>query len=77
MILPNTSIDYAFEVAEKFREKICKTPILYENNEVYFSVSIGVAEFDSKIRDFNQLFRLADKRLYASKARGRNCPTKI
>ncbi len=71
VILPNMGLVEAVNTAEKFRATIEADPWV----EVAVTVSIGVSTLSAKISDKYSLLATADKALYASKARGRNCVT--
>ncbi|CAG2158263.1 putative diguanylate cyclase DgcQ [Cupriavidus yeoncheonensis] len=82
ILLPDMSLNEAAEIAERVRlaiaETVCLPPqtILPDSapgREIRFTVSIGVAELVSdKCHDLEALVAVADRRLYAAKARGRN-----
>jgi diguanylate cyclase (GGDEF)-like protein/PAS domain S-box-containing protein len=71
-IMPETPLDEAMMVAERVRQNVAETHV--ESNDAVFSVtlSIGVAELKKEMKDLDELIRLADKSLYAAKAKGRN-----
>jgi len=69
LLLPNTELDMAEQLAERIRRKI---------NEVHvegpgtISASIGVASYPNHADDPDLLFQKADAALYAAKQNGRN-----
>lgn len=69
IILPDTNLDMAAEVAERLRSEIAKTPI--ENGEVAIKVtcSFGVAQATNRNEP---IMDVADARLYKAKQSGRN-----
>lgn len=76
VLLPNTDLQGAFQVAEMIRAAVLAT-----NKENFgsqtgrLSVSIGVAAFDGNAQPGDspdQLVHMADQRLYEAKAAGRN-----
>jgi len=74
VLLPNTSIDGALDVAEKIRADIENTKITLDDGKIIgVTVSIGVNSIvpvqDSSI---NAFISSADKALYAAKETGRN-----
>jgi diguanylate cyclase len=72
-ILPETDIRGAQALAERLREKVAETPILYNNKEsVYITVSLGVAALTGRTKTTEDLIRNADTALYQSKQNGRN-----
>ncbi|NLP43205.1 MAG: diguanylate cyclase [Peptococcaceae bacterium] len=76
LLLKNTSLEEATKAAEQFREAIARKKVLYEKQEISFTVSIGVAAFYSHLdnsSNIGDLLKKADDALYKAKAKGRNC----
>ncbi|GLP97441.1 sensor domain-containing diguanylate cyclase [Paraferrimonas sedimenticola] len=73
LILPNTPIEGAKQVAESVRKAIESLPIHWDGNRIKLSVSIGLtsAVIDDDIQP-RDLLQLADQALYKAKAAGRN-----
>lgn len=72
-LLPATSAAGALAVAERLRQTLAATPVPCRGGGVEVTVSIGVAEFDRHVHDFEGLLEIADSALYRAKHRGRNC----
>lgn len=72
LILPNTGLKNAAALAERMRCTIEKTPAVYKDREMFFTVSIGAAVYHPNIHSKDELLRLADKALYKAKDNGRN-----
>lgn len=72
-ILPATRAPGALVVAERLRQKLAETSIHHGETSINVSVSIGVAQYDSRRHDLNTLLEAADAALYGAKHRGRNC----
>ncbi len=73
VVLPETRITVAMEVAERLRAAIANTKVPMESGlPIQFSVSIGVASLISKDDNLDVLFSQADKALYEAKNTGRN-----
>jgi diguanylate cyclase (GGDEF)-like protein/hemerythrin-like metal-binding protein len=72
-ILPATQAPGALIVAERLRQTLAETPIRHGGKSINVSVSIGVAQFDSRRHDLDALLEAADAALYGAKHRGRNC----
>ena len=70
VLLLDTKIGEAREVAKKLKKAISETPIDCKDHQLMITVSIGVAEFSNSI-DAKDLIHRADKRLYISKKRGK------
>lgn len=71
ILLLDTKIGEAREVAQKLQKVISETPIDCKDHQLMITVSIGVAEFSNSI-DTKDLIHRADKRLYLSKKAGKN-----
>ena len=72
VMLPHTTADGAFEVAERIRKTIAGMPLDTHGKDVVTTVSIGVASFPAHGPDLAVVMNRADEALYASKKRGRN-----
>lgn len=78
IILPGTNREGALNLAEKLREKIASKPIINTGEhcfgqDLYCTVSIGVATFDCKRhKHFKDLINDADVAMYEAKCSGRN-----
>jgi diguanylate cyclase (GGDEF)-like protein/PAS domain S-box-containing protein len=73
MVLPETGIEKALEVAERLREVIAGTEVsLPDEEKIRFTVSIGIATLTDKNHNINLLLKQADKALYKAKESGRN-----
>jgi diguanylate cyclase (GGDEF)-like protein/PAS domain S-box-containing protein len=72
LLMPETEIELARQVAERIRAAIGETPITSDGPAIPVTVSLGVAETNEKVKDFNTLLKNADQALYAAKSAGRN-----
>jgi diguanylate cyclase (GGDEF)-like protein len=72
VLMPETTLQEAFQVAERVRKSVSDDPIEDNSVEVWATLSIGVAEMDDQSSDIDTLIRYADQALYAAKAAGRN-----
>ena len=72
MLLPDTSMKAAFNLAERLRERINKYPYLAGDMLIEITASLGVAELQSDDSDFKTLLQRADEALYRAKEKGRN-----
>ena len=70
ILLPDTDIATALEIAERVRAAIAE--ITPPGTDVPVTVSIGVAGFPGHARTLDRLERLADAALYVAKRQGRN-----
>ena len=70
VLLPDTSIPAALEIAERVRAAIAE--ISLPGTDVSVTASIGVAGFPDHASTLDRLERLADAALYLAKRQGRN-----
>jgi diguanylate cyclase (GGDEF)-like protein len=70
VLLPDTDVDAALEVAEKLRSTVCSLSVPEVGRAV--TASLGVAVHPDARIDAETLLREADRALYAAKAGGRN-----
>ena len=69
ILLPNTSVDNAYQVAEQLRRKI--DSFQFSSQQLSLSCSFGVAEINSEDQ-LQDAFEKADASLLAAKKKGRN-----
>ena len=75
VLLRNTSLSEAKRVAEKFRKTVSKMKVIYDEQEISITVSIGVATTNDSINksgNIEDVLKQADNALYKAKAGGRN-----
>ncbi len=75
VILPETRAEEAFQTAERIREKIAAITINHTSGILRVTTSIGIATYPSDGHDKESIIKAADRALYLSKARGKNCST--
>ncbi|MBU0505177.1 MAG: GGDEF domain-containing protein [bacterium] len=74
IIMRNTHNQDAVNLADRIRQKIEKTIINYDDQEIKVTISLGAAtSFESNYRDYVSMIRDADNYLYEAKGSGRNC----
>ncbi len=73
VLLSNVTEEIARERAEKMRESIAEHFIVYKNEKVSNSVSIGVVVFPHHGSSREVLLQKADQALYRAKQMGKNC----
>ena len=71
MLLPRATLQQAFVVLERIREKIADTPFRFKEQPLKITLSCGVAEFDRNEESETVMAR-ADEALYRAKGGGRN-----
>lgn len=75
VVLPDTDNDGVLFVAERIRKAIEEAEIHAYDASLKITVSIGTASFSQDGKTSAELIDKADKALYYSKDRGRNCVT--
>jgi len=75
-ILPLTDIRVAEEVAERIRQRVLNANSEIPHSDAQpggcVSVSLGVASFPADSREKDELFEIADQRMYSAKRAGKN-----
>jgi diguanylate cyclase (GGDEF)-like protein/PAS domain S-box-containing protein len=73
LILPETTIDGAKEIAERIRLSAEDFELQIEGKQtVKFTISLGIAKFNIDEEDINDLIKRTDNALYSAKGAGRN-----
>lgn len=72
MLLPNTDIETAMQVAERIRIKAAELTTIYQDISIKFTVSIGLTVKIMDDSSINSMLHRADKALYQAKNSGRN-----
>ena len=72
MLLPETHLDGAVQLAERVRSTIEKSPVHHGGRDIFYTVSIGVAVYRQGADSVDTLLQQADNALYAAKEGGRN-----
>ncbi|WP_052379859.1 MULTISPECIES: diguanylate cyclase [unclassified Pseudoalteromonas] len=73
LLLPETPVDVANQVAERIRQTLAKLIIKGDfQGEITMTVSLGVTSLKAEDDSFEQLFKRADKALYNAKNNGRD-----
>jgi diguanylate cyclase (GGDEF)-like protein len=72
-LLPETNIEAATILAERFRKKISQKIYRYKGNRIKVTISLGVSTLGASVSTPESLLKKADERLYRAKNAGRNC----
>ena len=72
VILPNTTLADARQLAERIRAIISEEYVEYDQNQFKFTMSFGVAEMHESVKDVDELIRKADEALYRAKNSGKD-----
>ncbi|MFC1643616.1 diguanylate cyclase [Chlamydiota bacterium] len=72
IVFPDLNLKKAKIVAEKIRQNIEGKRIIFNNDRLKVTVSIGLAEYSKNKNTAETLIRIADENLYIAKGQGRN-----
>jgi diguanylate cyclase (GGDEF)-like protein len=72
IILPETTIDGAFQLAIRIRKNVEDFILHYLNFKIMTTISAGVCQYKNSIKDVNELLDIADQALYEAKRSGKN-----
>lgn len=72
IVLSNTGMEQAKEVAERIRKTVEQYEFLYEGKKIPVTISLGVAVLKKEILTDIDFYKEADKALYVSKHKGKN-----
>ena len=72
VLLADTTLNNAQVFAERLRLEIEKSVVNYNDIELKYTISLGVAEIDESIKSYEAWIECADAALYSSKEAGRN-----
>ncbi|HEY2375419.1 MAG TPA: sensor domain-containing diguanylate cyclase [Gemmatimonadaceae bacterium] len=73
MLLPQTPIAGATELAERLRTAIAERPVVFEGTAIRITASFGIAGYPETVPHGDWLFPAADRALYVAKHAGKNC----
>ena len=72
IMLANTALEQAREIAEEIRSSVESHPFIYNGKRIPTTISLGVAELTASMDSPKSLLKAADKALFESKSAGRN-----
>jgi two-component system cell cycle response regulator len=72
IILPETTLEGAFALADGLREKIEQSRFVFQSETIRVTISIGGALLQESERTSQDLIKRADEKLYEAKRAGRN-----
>jgi len=72
ILLPESELESGILTAEKIRTEIEKSEVIYDNQTIHVTCSIGVQFFAHDEMDFNDMLLDVDKAMYHAKKNGRN-----
>lgn len=71
VFLRNIDREMALNIAERIRQKIEETEIKFEDKNLHITMTFGVSSA-TETDDYEELFKLADSRMYEGKRSGKN-----
>jgi len=71
-LLPETTVEGGLTLAERIRQAIEEMPVFWEDSEIRFTVSIGLAALRAGEDSIEKALKRADDGLYQAKEGGRN-----
>jgi two-component system, cell cycle response regulator len=72
IILPETAIDGAFQLAIRIRVQVENFILNYLGAKIRTTISAGVCQYEDTIKDVSELLDIADQALYETKRCGKN-----
>jgi len=72
IILIDTTADAAKVMAERVRKAIGSLIVEYEDDEITFTISLGVSQIHTDLISYHQWLEVTDQALYQAKRNGRN-----
>lgn len=73
IILPETSLEGAFNQAARLQNALSANPFHHEEHTFNLTISLGVAALEASLTSPDDLVKVTDRALYQAKADGRNC----
>jgi len=72
VILPETASEGAFQLAVRMRKNVEEFGLSFQGSEIRTTISAGVCQFESGVRDVQEFLGLADQALYKAKKAEKN-----
>jgi diguanylate cyclase (GGDEF)-like protein len=72
ILLADTTIENAHVFAERLRFEVEQATVKYNDIELQYTISMGLAEVDTSVKNYETWIEYADSALYDSKESGRN-----
>ncbi|MDR3492095.1 MAG: diguanylate cyclase [Gammaproteobacteria bacterium] len=72
ILMPNTSLQGALYLAERIRQAAAENKLIFNNQEISCTISIGIAELKPTDGSIDDCLGRADKAMYKAKQHGRN-----
>ena len=71
VVFNNSTLDTAYRILHSIADEIRNTKIFYENKEINITMTFGIVEGNSEVKEYD-IIREADKKLYSGKNAGRD-----
>jgi diguanylate cyclase (GGDEF)-like protein len=71
VICANTNVEAGYQYAERLRQQVASQPLQVQGKTIPITVSIGLSS-NANHKNVESMMHIADDRLYAAKAAGRN-----
>jgi len=72
ILLADTALENGKVFAERLREEVAESTVKYNDIDLKYTVSMGIAEIESSIDSYETWIKYADTALYQSKKDGKN-----
>jgi diguanylate cyclase (GGDEF)-like protein len=72
ILLPETSLKNAYVFAERLRKAVESSQVKYNDIELNYTISLGIAEVNESFANYEAWIECADAALYQAKEAGRN-----
>ena len=72
VLLSDTTVEQGNVFAERLRKEVEESVVKYNDIDIKYTISIGIAEIDPSIKTYEAWIECADAALYKSKENGRN-----
>ena len=72
ILLSDTRLDNAHVFAERLRKEVAEAIVKYNDIEITYTVSMGIAQINPSIQSYEAWIECADAAMYQSKENGRN-----
>lgn len=76
ILMPDTTVLECIVAAERLRQAIAESEVLFNGHPIRFTVSAGIAQLDASKGGWEAMMHRADSAMYTAKGHGRNsvCP---
>ena len=72
IILPESELSGAIKTAARIQSSLANKAIVFEETDVYVTLSVGICEITQQHRSFEEMIKDADTAMYRAKENGRN-----